>query len=130
VSRTGLVVRHSPRFRLTPDPGAFRVDAYEAPQSPALRQDVPSPPQPPAPPIQTKSEAPAEKGEEDKAQGELQILSRSLSEGRALEPGRRGAAGTGAVPRVRSDDLLVSELTAEGKAPAVEIAYRRTGGGK
>lgn len=132
VSRTGLVLRHSPRFRLTPDPGAFRVDAYMAPQSPALRQDVPPPPPPPAAPALAKAEAPAEKAkkDEDKAQGELQtLLDRYQKEGRSNR-----VAGVLPVqvpfPEFGPMTFLVSELTAEGKAPAVDIAYRRTGGGK
>jgi len=36
VSRTGVIVHHSPRFRTTLEPGTFRVDAYERPVSTAL----------------------------------------------------------------------------------------------
>ena len=37
VSRTGLVLYYPPGFRLSPKPGAFRVQEYEAPASPVLR---------------------------------------------------------------------------------------------
>jgi hypothetical protein len=133
VSRTGLVLRHSPRFRLTPDPGAFRVDAFVPPQSAALRQDVPPPPPPPpsAPPP-AKAEAPAEKAkvEQDKAQGELQtLLDRYQKEGRSNR-----VAGVLPVqvpfPEIGAMTFLVSELTAEGKAATLDYGYRRTGGGK
>ena len=36
VSRTGLLVYHPPLFKLTPEPGSFRAEAYEAPLSAAL----------------------------------------------------------------------------------------------
>jgi hypothetical protein len=36
VSRTGVVVHHSPRFHTTLEPGAFRVDTYERPVTNAL----------------------------------------------------------------------------------------------
>ncbi|RPJ58406.1 MAG: hypothetical protein EHM24_28740 [Acidobacteria bacterium] len=37
VSRSGLVVHHSPRFGLRLEPGPFRVEAFEPPQTTALR---------------------------------------------------------------------------------------------
>jgi hypothetical protein len=36
VSRTGLVLYHPPLFKLTPAPGAFRMQAYEEPSATAL----------------------------------------------------------------------------------------------
>ncbi len=36
VSRTGVIVHHSPRYKTTLEPGAFRVDAYERPVTTAL----------------------------------------------------------------------------------------------
>lgn len=131
VSRTGLVLRHSPRFRLTPDPGAFRGDAYAEPQSTALRQEVAPPPPPSAAPPPAKPEAfEKTKGEEDKAQGELKtLLDRYQKEGRSNR-----VAGVLPVqvpfPEFGSLAFFVSELTAEGKAPALDFAYRRTGGGR
>jgi hypothetical protein len=132
VSRTGLVLRHSPRFRLTPDPGAFRVDAYAEPQSTALRQEAPPPPPSAAAPPPAKPEAFGEraKGEEDQAQGELKtLLDRFQKEGRSNR-----VAGVLPVqvpfPEYGEVAFFVAELTAEGKAPALDVAYRRTGGGK
>jgi hypothetical protein len=40
VSRTGLVVYSSPLFRVTPEPGAFRTQAYERPASAVFGGDV------------------------------------------------------------------------------------------
>ncbi len=42
ISRTGVEFYHSPQFRVTPDPGAFRMEPYAVPFSPALNEkDVP-----------------------------------------------------------------------------------------
>ncbi len=40
VSRTGVMLHHSPRFRTTLDPGAFRTEAYEQPVSTILHAGV------------------------------------------------------------------------------------------
>jgi hypothetical protein len=37
ISRTGLVVYHSPQFHVTSEPGSFRAQPYTAPMSPAFR---------------------------------------------------------------------------------------------
>ena len=34
VSRTGLLVYHPPLFKVTPEPGSFRTEAYEEPLPP------------------------------------------------------------------------------------------------
>jgi hypothetical protein len=57
VSRTGVVLHHSPRFRVTPDAGPFRVGDDPGPFTDALRRDelavaqsaASPPPPPPAP---------------------------------------------------------------------------------
>lgn len=36
ISRTGLLVYHPPLFKVTPEPGSFHVEPYEAPSSAAL----------------------------------------------------------------------------------------------
>ncbi|HLY92178.1 MAG TPA: hypothetical protein VKQ89_02870, partial [Candidatus Angelobacter sp.] len=36
ISRTGVLLYHPPLFKLTPEPGAFRTETYEAPSSAAL----------------------------------------------------------------------------------------------
>jgi hypothetical protein len=133
VSRTGLVLHHPSRFRMTPEPGAFRVDAYAEPQSAALRRDGPPPPPPPAAPV-AKQEAAAGKmkvaEEQDKDQGELKsLLDRFQKEGRSNR-----VAGVLPVqvpfPAFGPMDFFVAELTAEGTAPGLDITYRRTGGGR
>jgi hypothetical protein len=130
VSRTGLVLHHSPRFRVTPEAGAFRVEAYAEPFSEALTRPALAPPAPPPAP---KAAAEAKKGrEEDKAKDEMQgLVDRFQKEGRVAR-----VAGTIPVqvpfPSVGPSVFLVSELTAEGKAAAVDLSYvpDRKGGGR
>src|SRR5262249_21754356 len=63
VSRTGVALHYSPRFRLEPQPGAFRVDDDPGPLSAALLAAPPPPPpaalragaQPPPPPAAAQS---------------------------------------------------------------------------
>src|SRR6266511_3222 len=55
VSRTGLALHYSPRFRVDPEPGSFRVETDPGPFAEALRAAearplaAPSPPPPPRP---------------------------------------------------------------------------------
>ena len=119
VSRTGVVLHHSPRFRVTPDAGPFRVGDDPGPFTDALRRDdasvphfkiVATPPPPPPPPA---AAAVAE---------DLLTQFRKDSAGRIV---------TGPLPvRVPFPELgpsvfLMSELTAESQAPSIEFAYKR-----
>jgi hypothetical protein len=119
VSRTGVVLHHSPRFRVTPEAGTFRMEPYSEPLSEALSRPVLAPPPPPQParPDAKKSR------EEDKARDEMQgLVERFQKEGRV-------ARVAGAIPvQVPFPSLgpslfLVSELTAEGRAPALALSY-------
>jgi hypothetical protein len=117
ISRTGLVLHHSPRFRVTPEPGAFRVEADGGPFTQALRSDVvpvaagataAAPPPPPA-----ATPAPLE-----------ELVAEFRKE-------RAGRLVTGPLPvRVPFPDLgpslfLMSELTAEAQAPSLGFSYKR-----
>jgi hypothetical protein len=111
VSRTGVVLHHSPRFRLTPDAGAFNIGEDQGPVTDALRRDeiavARSTPEP----------APAAAASED-----------------VIAQFRKDMAGrtvTGPLPvRVPFPELgpsifLMSELTAESQAPTIEFSYKR-----
>ena len=101
VSRTGVELHYSPRFRLDPQPGAFRVDTDPGPFATVLR-----PPPPPA--------APANAAMAQECRSRCVGTAgagRSLQERRRRPHGRRRAAGsrvvsvlrTVGVPRVRAD---------------------------
>ncbi|HVQ28672.1 MAG TPA: hypothetical protein VMV21_03785, partial [Vicinamibacteria bacterium] len=116
VSRTGVEVRYSPRFRLTPEAGAFREEAYEGPRLQALEGAG-------AATLQKDSSADKRKA----AAGETQGLIDQLAKG------SRGRAVAGVLPlRVPFVDMggllyLTAELTAETQAPVVALAFRRGG---
>jgi hypothetical protein len=122
VSRTGLTVQHSPRFRVEPRPGAFRVETDRGPWSAALIANGPAgmpaaSPAPPAPPQQPLSN-------ERDASADMKSLVDRLRSG-------MGRTSAGLVPvEVRVPDFgpsvfLAAELTPEGRPPSIEIAYRR-----
>ena len=142
ISRTGVLVYHPPLFRVTPEPGAFRVEAYEDPTSAALSspdasEEVSNSRSLPAiksPPPQ----APATTGAEVSALSEAIVQpgvvaeqpqsQRQFDEFRmALQGGK--AAGIlpieVAFPALGPSLFLVSELTAENQSPSAELNYQR-----
>jgi hypothetical protein len=112
IARTGVVLHHSPRFQLTPEPGAFRLEIDSGPFAPILRSSAEALAAPPAPP-QPAAEP---------AMNELVTRFRKQSGGRAV---------LGALPlRVPFPAFgptvyLISELTAESQASSVELSYKR-----
>jgi hypothetical protein len=143
VSRTGLVLHYSPRFRVKPQPGAFRPETDSGPFSDALRREeilaavegrdatdtepgipagivggvVGGLPDAPVPP--RAAAAPSTAGT-DKLIGDF----RRQSAGRSVTgvvPVRA------AFPEFGARLFLMSELTAEGRPPSLEISYKREG---
>ena len=114
VSRTGLELRHPPRFKVVADPGAFRTQAFEAPISAALTGGV-------------EMDDFAKEKAEVKVAAPIQGLIDKL---RTVSSGR---SATGVLPlsipfpAVGPLVYMASQLTAEAKAPAVTVAYRRGG---
>jgi hypothetical protein len=120
---------------VTPEAGAFRVEAYAEPASPALAFYAAAPP--PAPPAKAAQRedmgvALSLPNEADKTKDELQgLVERFQKEGRVSR-----VAGALPVqvpfPSLGPSVFLVSELTAEGKAPAIDLGYAQTtkGGGR
>jgi len=114
VSRTGLSLHHSPRFKVEPRPGRFRVEIDRGPWSPALAN-----PGAPSPPAGVAGTLPPSKGLKD------------LLDKYRQEAGRTTA---GVIPvQVRFPQLgpavfLAAELTAETRFPSLEMDYKRMGG--
>jgi hypothetical protein len=109
VARTGVLVHYSPRFEMTPEPGAFRTDIDSGPFTPVLRTSavtMPEPPPPPAAPIADERVA-------------------------AFRKNTGGRTIAGALPlRLPFPEFgptlfLVSELTAESQAPSLDLSYKR-----
>jgi hypothetical protein len=106
INRSGLVLHHSPRFTVEPEPGAFRVGDDVGPFTAALRIDggLDTPP---------AAAAPAD-----------ELVTRFRAESRA-----RVVTGPLPVrvpfPAVGPTIFLLSELTPESQARSVEFSYRR-----
>lgn len=111
VSRTGVELHYSPRFRIEPQTGAFRVEADPGPFAEALRASKPA--------------AVADKRDGDRAAAGLQALVdrfRTASSGRTVI----GALPVHITfPMLGPSIFLASELTAEASSPSVELAYKR-----
>jgi hypothetical protein len=114
VSRTGLALYYSPRFHVEPQPGAFRVGSDPGVFAEALRG--------PATPVAAKSLSFT--GDARAASGLQALVDRFRN-----EPGGRTVVGSLPVhvtfPAFGSSIFLASELTAEGRAPSVDLTFKR-----
>jgi hypothetical protein len=110
VSRTGVVVHHSPRFRVSAEPGAFRADTDTGPFTPALTTDLEQP-------NRLRAEADA-------------VLARDGLVAQFMKQ-TAGRITTGPAPvRLPFPEFgptlfLISELTAELQHPSIELSYER-----
>jgi hypothetical protein len=117
ISRTGVTIHYPPLYRVVPAGGAFRVQPFEAPGAPVLRDNaahalLEAPRSRPATNTGAAAQALAENYRPPSAAGA----------GRALLP--RGLT----FPEVGPSVYLVSELTEESKAPSVELEFQKQGG--
>jgi hypothetical protein len=146
VSRTGLLLYHPPLFKLAAEPGAFRVETYEAPKSPAFTDLIAKEFGPEygrnAGSIvninggagfstngllgrNNEQSVDGQNNNDKKPQAATQALVDSFKS-KAL--GGRGAKVLPirpAFPAFGPSIFLVSELTAENHAPALEFNYQR-----
>jgi hypothetical protein len=113
VSRTGLELHYSPRFRVELQPGVFRLEDDPGPFAEALRQ--------PASPFAVTSKAQDQRG----ATGLQALVDRFRA-----EAGGRTVAGALPVhvsfPIFGPSMFVASELTAEAQAPSIELGFKRT----
>jgi hypothetical protein len=121
VSRTAIELHYSPRFRIEPQPGAFRVAPDPGPLADLViggtASTLPSPPPPPpAAPVK----------DADAAAAGLQALASQFRD----QSGGRTVVGALPVhvnfPGFGPALFLVSELTAEGATPSVDLLFRRS----
>ncbi len=124
VSRTGLTLHHSRRYRLEVQPGQFREEVDSGPATAALRHADPDTfgvPPPPPPPAQFAPPSGAAGG------GRGMVPFGGLS---TVRDGARVAAGVlpvrVAMPEFGKSLFAAAELTPENLAPTVDIVYRRT----
>jgi hypothetical protein len=150
VSRTGIELYHSPRYRVGLEPGAFRVESDPGVFAEALRADASygwaaaaagravdgagfvRPPAPPSPsaPIAAPLAAPAPPpfvaaAKSDRPQNNIkQLIDRYRNEsgGRTV----RGALPVEVTfPSLGPSLFIASELTAEAQSPSIDLSIRR-----
>ena len=116
ISKSSLLVHHSPLFRLTPAPGSFRTATYSPPASAALRAgggaialvEMPVP-------VNV-----AKKPSDDAAQALVaQVQSARVSRSSRNLPIRVS------FPHYGPSIFFVSELTSENQAPVLEVDFQR-----
>jgi|HubBroStandDraft_6_1064221.scaffolds.fasta_scaffold120657_2 hypothetical protein len=135
VSRTGLLVYHPPLFKVTPELGSFRAEAYADPTSAALNPPPPPPPPPPTFASSANSVASAPVNGRDIAAlaqlspGVSQPATQSLVDN--FRATLQGGKAAGILPikvdfaALGPSIYLVSELTGENQAPTTDLNYQR-----
>ena len=122
-SRTDVELHYSPRFRVDVLPGAFRVDRDPGPFAEALRQAASAPASSPTP---ATHGAPPNPRPQDEA---TSVALQALVDRFKTEGGGRAVVGSFPVhvafPSFGSSVFLAAELTAEGRAPAVDLIVKR-----
>jgi hypothetical protein len=114
VSRTGLELYHSPRFRVGLEPGVFRVESDPGVFAEALRGQSGA----------IRSVAVGLSGADERTTQLNQLIDRYRNEG-----GGRTVTGTLPIdvtfPEIGPSVFMAAELTAESTAPAIDLAIRR-----
>jgi len=117
ISRTGLTVHYSPRFKVDVQPGLFRLEDDLGPFAEALRAPTP----PASPVVDARTAQRMNQG----AAGGLQALVDRFQN----EAGGRRVTGalpvTVTFPDFGRSLFLAAELMAEGAAPSVDLTIRR-----
>ena len=123
ISRTGVELYHSPRFRVGLQPGAFRIDSDPGVFAEALRGGLRGAGFGPPAPAAAPPPVPALDVEGKSAQFQI-LIDRYRNEG-----GGRTVAGSLPVdvmfPMLGPSLFLASELTAESQAPSIDLTIRR-----
>ncbi len=122
ISRTGVEFYHSPQFRVTPDPGAFRMEPYALPLSPALNEDVSA--------LTARSRLRCRyQLKPASLTAKMQPSMRALVDEfrNKVSGGRTSRSLPVAIsfPTFGSSVYLVAELTAENHAPAIDLSYQK-----
>jgi hypothetical protein len=123
VSRTGLLVYHPPLFKVTPELGSFRTEAYEEPTSAALNPPPPPAPPPPPPPSAGISAITESRVITDQAATQTLVdnFRMTLQGGKAAGILPINVSFQGLGPSL----YLVSELTGENQSPSTDLNYQR-----
>jgi hypothetical protein len=128
ISRTGLSLYHSPRYEVKPEPGAFRVDDYAEPASEAFSESAMSQTTAEADRAGGKRQEAAQQQSPEHQEAEAEVESLVTQYQRQSSTARVAGILPVQVPFVEFGTLafFVSELTAEGTAPALDLQYKQT----
>ena len=134
VSKTGLVLYSPPKYRVTTEPGSFRVQPYERPASIAFGGTSYSAASVSSTGSNAQQQQPdiLQQFNNNAAQSSTQALVdryRAKSESRA---GARALPAGLTFPALGASMFLVSELTADNQSPHIDFSYQfeKTGGVK
>lgn len=133
ISRTGVLLYHPPLFKLTTEPGAFRMEPYEAPSSSAFGPDFGSLTSINGPGLSTNGLRGRSNDQQidgaNSNDNHLQSATQTLVDNyKTKSLGGRGAKVLPirpAFPAFGPSLFFVSELTAENHAPTLEFDYQR-----
>jgi hypothetical protein len=123
ISRTGLLLYYPPLFRITADPGPFRVEPYAVPASPAFNPEPPMSAVAPVPARQFDrlEEFAKEKKDEEATQALVDKFRRKSESGKVS-----GILPIGvSFPAFGPSLYLAAELTGENQAAAADFTYQR-----
>ena len=123
ISRTGLLLYYPPLFRITADPGPFRVEPYALPASAAFNPEPPISSVAPAPTreFDRMQEFAKEKKDEEATQALVDKFRRKSESGKVT-----GILPIGvSFPAFGPSLYLAAELTGENQAPAADFTYQR-----
>jgi hypothetical protein len=133
VSRTGVLLYHPPLFKLTAEPGAFRMEAYEAPSSTAFGPNFGTLTSINGPGFSTNSLG--GRNNDQLIDGQNNNESRSQSATQTLVDNYKTKSLGGrsakvlpirpAFPAIGPSLFFVSELTEENHAPLLQLSYQR-----
>jgi len=118
ISRTGVEFYHSPQFRVTPEPGAFRMQPYAQPMSPALNAKDDSA-EPASKPVSINGSL------EDKEASQHRSLVDEYRNKTAGGRTSRSLPVAVSFPAFGNGVYLVAELTAENHAPEIDLTYQK-----
>lgn len=116
INRTGVVLRYSPRFDITPEPGAFRVGDDVGPFTGALRHDAGA-----GGGVAVPRASPAPASEPGAADELVRRFNRQASVRVVTGPLPVRVPFPGLGPSV----FLLSELTPESQAPSIGFSFKR-----
>jgi hypothetical protein len=121
ISRTGVEFYHSPQFHVTPGPGAFRMEPYAVPFSPALAE---APTHDTEKPVSMSYSAKVGEPEAKDAAQHAALVDQYRAQNSGGRTSRSLPVAV-SFPTFGQSVYLVAELTQENHAPAIDLSYQK-----